>query len=78
MNPSILKILFHLGSVIKTIKDVEQTVNDLIQKKDASGDFLALVSDAKSLFQSGIICCPEGMTEEQVMQALDSLASVKF
>lgn len=76
--PSVFTILFHIGSIIQTIKDLEKTVADLLAKKDAGGDVTQLIADIESLFSSGIIPLPPGLSATQVSTTLQSLSTVKL
>ena len=64
MNPSLLKLVLHLGIVIKSVKDVEHGVEDAIAGKLVMSDVKAILDDLSELVVTGVIVIP-GVTPDQ-------------
>jgi hypothetical protein len=72
MTPNAIKLLLHLGSLIKTLKDFEKGIQDLVQGKSASADLQSIVLDLTSLFQSGVITLP-GVSSDQAASIIGDI-----
>jgi hypothetical protein len=70
--PNLIKIFLNLGKITKVLKDVEQTVEDLIAGKNTSADFKLVLEDLSSLFKSGLISIP-GISTDQIAQVIADL-----
>ncbi|PWU11830.1 MAG: hypothetical protein C5B47_00270 [Verrucomicrobia bacterium] len=64
MNPLILKLILHIGTVIKTVKDTEHGVEDVIAGKLTVADIETLLNDIVELVKAGVITIP-GVTVEE-------------
>ena len=74
MNSNILKVILHIGALIKTLKDVEQAVADLVHGQYKKEDVQNIINDVLELVQSGAISIP-GMAAEDVAKALTDLTA---
>lgn len=70
MSP--ISIILHVGTVIKSLRDIEKGVADAISGHPSKDDLKAVIQDVLSLVQSGVISFP-GFTEAQLQQALTDL-----
>lgn len=76
MNPSVLKIFFHLGAIVQTVKDLEVVIGDVAEGKSWGEDGKRALADLASLIESGVICIPN-LDSKQASQAIaDLLAHV--
>lgn len=75
MNPSIISVLLHLGSLISTFKDVEKAVSDVISGKASAADGQALLQDVAGLLTSGLINIP-GLTSDQLAGIATSIKTI--
>lgn len=72
---TVTEILLHLGTIIKTLEDLEKAIQDVVQGKASQDDLNALLTDLQSILSSGIINIP-GATSDQITQALADIAKV--
>lgn len=76
MNPKILAIFFHIGSIVQTVKDVEATVADIAGGKSFGSDGEKALADLAALIDSGVISIP-GVDGASASKAItDLLAKV--
>lgn len=72
MSSNILKIVLHIGTLIRTVKDVEHAIADAVKGDFKKEDVSAIISDILQLVQDGIITIP-GMSSEDIEKALHDL-----
>jgi hypothetical protein len=72
MNPSAIKILLHLGAIIKAGKDFENLVADAIAGKNVKEDVKSCIEDLSSLFSSGLLSV-SGLSSEQAVEAFKAI-----
>jgi hypothetical protein len=65
MNPSIIRVLLHIGAVLKTIRDVEQGIAHVVSGHADVQDLKTVLADLAELIDDGIITLP-GLTSEQL------------
>jgi hypothetical protein len=74
MNP--IAIILHIGSVIAAVKDMENTIGDLVAKKGVfKDDIKKVLEDFKGLIDSGLITIPN-ISQAQIDEAISSLETV--
>jgi hypothetical protein len=74
MSPSILALLLHIGSVLKTIKDIEAGVADVVKGKASAADAQAVLADLAALLSSGIFNIP-GLSGDQLTAVIGQLTA---
>jgi hypothetical protein len=70
--PSIISILFHVGAVIKAVKDIEKSVADCVQGKPSMADLKVILEDVAELVADGLIVIP-GVSIDQIATIIKDL-----